>query len=193
MVDALVGAMDVTVLGGPATVDVGLDFGPSGDRGSYFFVGNGNPNTPGTVIGQTPKVQDMYINLLTSDTEYLFLYQYQYVNGSNVWVRLVKLIPNHYSESVTRSFDNGELDFFIPVGNIVASNLIANITSSNLSVQHSIVNNANPVTSTLIIGSIVTTGGVVSLPITIKAKEFDGTDWIDLDGNARIDLFISVV
>jgi hypothetical protein len=193
MVDALVGSMDVTVLGGPATVDVGLDFGPSGDRGSYFFVGNGNPNTPGTVIGQTPKVQDMYINLLTSDPEYLFLYQYQYVNGSNVWVRLVKLIPNHYSESVTRSFENGELNFFIPVGNIVASNLIANITSSNLSVQHSIVNNANPVTSTLIIGNIVTTGGVVSLPITIKAKEFDGTDWIDLDGNARIDLFISVV
>lgn len=193
MVDTLVGAIDVTVLGGPATVDVGLDFGPSGDRGSYYFVGNGNPNNPGTVIGQTPKVFDMYINLLTSDTDYLSLYQYQYVNGANVWVKLVKLIPNQYSESVTRSFDNGELQFYIPVAKIVALDLIPNVSSSDFSIQHSIVNNSNPVVSTLILGEIVTAGGVLSLPITIKAKEFDGTDWASVDGNSRIDLFISVV
>lgn len=193
MVDAVVGAMDVTVLGGPATVDVALDFGPDGERGSYYFVGNGNPNTPGTVIGQTPKVFDMYINLLTSDEEYLSLYQYQYVNGSNVWVKLVKLLPNQYSESNTRTFDTGQLDFFIPVANIVALDLIPNITSSNFSVQASVINNSNPIVSTTMVGSIVTTGGIISLPITIKAKEFDGTNWTDLDGDYRIDLFISVV
>ena len=126
MVDTLVGSMDVTVLGGPATVDVSLDFGPEGQRGSYYFVGNGNPNTPGTVIGQTPNIFDMYINLLPSDEEYLSLYQYQYVNGANVWVRLLRLLPNQYSESNERSFNSGQLDFYIPVANIVALDLIAN-------------------------------------------------------------------
>lgn len=193
MVDTLVGSMDVTVLGGPATVDVSLDFGPEGQRGSYYFVGNGNPNTPGTVIGQTPNIFDMYINLLPSDEEYLSLYQYQYVNGANVWVKLLKLLPNQYSESNSRIFESGELNFYIPVANIVALDLIANITSSNFSVQHTVVNNSNPVISTILLGDIVTAGGIVSLPITIKAKELSGSSWIDLDGSYRIDLFISVV
>lgn len=193
MVDTLVGSMDVTVLGGPSTVDVSLDFGPEGQRGSYYFVGNGNPNTPGTVIGQTPNIFDMYINLLPSDEEYLSLYQYQYVNGANVWVKLLKLLPNQYSESNSRIFESGELSFYIPVANIVALDLIPNITSSNFSVQHTIVNNSNPVISTILLGDIVTTGGIVSLPITIKAKELNASSWTDLDGSYRIDLFISVV
>lgn len=193
MVDTLVGGIEVTTLGGPSSINVGLDFGPSGERGSYYFVGNGNPNTPGTVIGQTPKVFDMYVNLKSSDPEYLFLYQYQYVNGSNVWVRLVKLIPNTYSESTVRTFDSGHVSFFIPVSNIVALDLIPNITSSNFNIQHSVVNNSDPVVSTLIVGQIVTTGGIVSLPITVKAKELVGSSWNNLSGDYRLDLFISVV
>lgn len=193
MVDTLVGAMDVTVLGGPAKVDVGLDFGPDGERGSYYFVGNGNPNNPGTVIGQTPKIFDMYINLLTSDPEYLSLYQYQYINGANVWVKLVKLLPNQYSESNSRFFSNGEVSFYIPVLNIVALDLIPNITSSNLSIHHSILNNSNPIVSSLTVGSIITNSGIVVLPITVKAKELNGSSWVDLSGNYRLDLFISVV
>lgn len=193
MVDTLVGAMDVTVLGGPAKVDVGLDFGPDGERGSYYFVGNGNPNNQGTVIGQTPKVFDMYINLLTSDPEYLSLYQYQYVNGSSVWVKLVRLLPNQYSESTSRIFSDGEVSFYIPVLDVVALDLVSNITSSNLSIQHSVVNNANPIVSTLIVGDIVTNSGIVVLPLTIKAKELDGSSWVNLSGTYRLDLFISVV
>lgn len=194
MVDALVGAIEVTTLGGPSSVTVGLDFGPEGERGSYYLVGNGNPNDPNTVIGATPKLFDMYLNLGTSDPEdYLFLYQYKYVNGSNVWVKLVKLIPNTYSESVTRIFDTGSVTFYIPVANIVSLSLIPNVTSSNFNIQHSVINNSDPVVSTLIVGDIVTTGGIVSLPITVKAKELVGSSWSDLDGSYRLDLFISVV
>ena len=193
MVDALVGSIEVTTLGGPATIDVGLDFGPSGERGSYYFVGNGNPNIPGTVIGQTPKVFDMYINLLPTDEEYLFLYQYQYVNGSNIWVRLVDLVPGTYSESQSRIFSSGSLSFNIPVANIVPLDLIPNISSANLSIQHSVLNNNNPVVSTLIVGEISIIGDLVMLPITIKAKELSGSSWVNLAGTYRLDLSISMV
>lgn len=193
MVDALVGSIEVTTLGGPTVVDVGVDFGPNGERGSYYFVGNGNPNVPGTIIGQTPKVFDMYINLLPTDEDYLFLYQYQYVNGSYIWIKLVDLVPNTYSESQLRIFSSGTLSFNIPVSNIVALNLIPSISSSNLSIQHSILNNSLPVVSTLIIGEVSIIGDLVMLPVTIKAKELSGSSWIDLDGSHRVDLSISVV
>jgi hypothetical protein len=193
MVDAIVGSIEVTTLGGPSTVDVGVDFGPSGERGSYYFVGNGNPNIPGTVIGQTPRVFDMYLNLLPTDEDYLFLYQYQYVNGSSVWVKLVDLIPNTYNESELRVFESGTLSFNIPVSNVVALNLIPSISSSNLSIQHSILNNLSPIVSTIIVGEISTVGDLITLPITIKAKELSGSSWLDLDGSYRVDLSISVV
>ena len=193
MVDAVVGSIEVTTLGGPSTVDVEVDFGPSGERGSYYFVGNGNPNTPGTVIGQTPRVFDMYLNLLPTDEDYLFLYQYQYVNGSSVWVKLVDLIPNTYNESELRVFQSGVLSFNIPVSNVVALNLIPSISSSNLSIQYSILNNLLPLVSTIIVGEISTVGDLVTLPITIKAKELSGSSWLDLDGSYRVDLSISVV
>lgn len=193
MVDAIVGSIEVTTLGGPSVVDVGVDFGPSGERGSYYFVGNGNPNISGTIIGQTPKVFDMYLNLLPTDEDYLFLYQYQYVNGSYVWVKLVDLVPNTYNESELRVFESGTLSFNIPVSNVVALNLIPNISSSNLSIQHSILNNLSPLVSTIIVGEISTVGDLIMLPITIKAKELSGSSWLDLDGSYRVDLSISVV
>jgi hypothetical protein len=193
MVDAVVGSIEVTTLGGPSAVDVGVDFGPSGERGSYYFVGNGNPNIPGTVIGQTPRVFDMYLNLLPTDEDYLFLYQYQYVNGSSVWVKLVDLIPNTYNESELRVFESGTLSFNIPVSNVVALNLIPSISSSNLSIQHSILNNSLPLVSTIIVGEISTVGDLIMLPVTIKAKELSGSSWLDLDGSYRVDLSISVV
>jgi hypothetical protein len=51
---------DVLVLGGPDTVNVEVDFGDKGDRGSLIFVGNGNPDS--VDIGQDPRVFDLYIN-----------------------------------------------------------------------------------------------------------------------------------
>ena len=135
----------------------------------------------------------MYLNLLPTDEDYLFLYQYQYVNGSSVWVKLVDLIPNTYNESELRVFESGTLSFNIPVSNVVALNLIPSISSSNLSIQHSILNNLLPIVSTIIVGEISTVGDLITLPITIKAKELSGSTWLDLDGSYRVDLSISVV
>lgn len=193
MVDTVVGSLDVTVLGGPSIVDVALDFGPTGERGSYYLVGQGNPNDPGTNIGVTAKTFDLYVNLLSTDPEYLFLYQYQYVNGNNVWVKLVKLIPNIYNETTARVFSLGEVTFYIPVSMVTSSNLIQNIQASDISIQHNIINNELPIISTLSVGSVGLNDGEISIPITIKAKELDGASFIDLDGSYRVDLSISVV
>jgi hypothetical protein len=46
MAEVLVTADDITVLGGPSSITVDLDFGPQGQRGSQIFTGSGQPNNP---------------------------------------------------------------------------------------------------------------------------------------------------
>lgn len=191
--EILLSTDDLTVLGGPEKIDLEVDFGPQGDRGSQIFVGNGNPNDPATVIGQTPELLDLYINILSSDAEYLFLYQYQNVSGTETWVSLFKLIPNIYSTNRTTSFVEGECSINIPVISIVPSEMVGTVTGANFNVQHNIVNNINPVASSLSVGEVVTVDDLVTLPLTISGIEFDGTEWVNLSGNKTVHLFISVV
>lgn len=192
MSEVILSTDSLTVLGGPSSVDVQLDFGPEGDRGSNIFVGEGDPNLSSTTIGQDPSVFDLYINVLASDDDYLALYQYQNIDGSNTWTKIVKLIPNIYSTNSTGAFVDGERQINIPVISIVALDQIANLSASNFNIQHSVLN-VNPVASSLSVGELVTQDDLVILPLTIKAIEYSEGTWSNLTGQKTVHLFISVV
>lgn len=189
MPDVILSSEELTVFGGPSSLNVEVDFGPAGIRGSQIFVGNGKPTL--VDIGQDPMVFDMYINLLTSDDEYLFLYQYQNVSGTDTWEPLVNLIPNTYSTNTQKTFVDGEVTINVPLISIDPS--AVGLSASDFNIQHSIVNNSNPVSSSLSVGSVFSASGILSLPITIKAIEYDGSDWSDLSGSKMIHLLITVV
>ena len=189
----LLSADQITVLGGPSTIDVNLDFGPTGQRGSFWFVGNGNPNSPSTTIGQTPKIFDMYINLDNADTEYLSLYQYQNGVGSNSWVKLVNLIPNIFSKNLAVEFNAGNTSIKIPLISILPQQMVGSAVVTNFNVQHSIVNSVNPISSTLNILNIIEDNGVLSLNISLSAIQYNGSSWENLTGQRTVHLFISVV
>jgi hypothetical protein len=191
MAEVLLSTEDITVLGGPTTREVNVNFGPRGDRGSQIFVGLGKPSVPG-VLGETPQIFDMFINLSSSDDEYLYLYQYVNVDGSPTWLRLLRLIPNTYLTNVTGAFENGEYQVFIPVINIVPLSGVGNVTSANFNVQHTVVNNL-PVASSITVGELSTFDGIIVLPITISAAEFDGTDWSLINSEKVVQLLITVV
>jgi hypothetical protein len=193
MVNTVLTSDDLTVLGGPAKVEVSVDFGPKGERGSNIYAGLGQPNDSDTDLGFTPQVFDMYINILTSDSEYMFLYQYQNVAGVRTWVNLMRLIPNMYSLNNVGTFVSGERQINIPVILIVPLSNVSNLSSANFNIQHSIVNNSNPVSSTLSVAELETFNEELTLPLTIKAVEFDGEGWIDLEGQKTVHLFITVV
>lgn len=193
MAEVILSSDSLTVLGGPATVDVEVDFGPEGDRGSYIFVGEGDPNSPSTVIGQDPAVFDLYINLDASDSaDYLAMYQYQNVDGSNIWTKLLKLIPNTYSVNNTGTFVDGQRSINIPVINVVPLDQVANISAANFNIQYNILNN-NPVSSSLSVGELVSQDDIVILPLTINAVEYSGGSWSNLSGQKTVHLFITVV
>lgn len=182
---------DLTVLGGPSSISVELDFGAQGTRGSLFFAGEGNPNSESTVIGQTPQIFDMYINLHTLDEDYLYIYQYQSVDGTESWVELAKLLPNQFSSSYSKIFVDGEATISIPV---IAITTIDGVSSGDFSIQASILG-TNPIAHSVSVGAIETDPDTDSdvLPITINAAEFNGTSWSSVDGTKIVHLFITVV
>jgi hypothetical protein len=190
---------DLIVIGGPETLNVELDFGPKGDRGSLIFVGNQQPPNDvedfSELVGQTPKVFDLYINLLKADpdNEYLMIYQYlPTLIGDPQWETLTKLIPNTYSGNVSIDFNTSNY-CHIPIAAIVDPAYVGNTDASNFSVQVTFSTSAAyPIVSS-IKTEIVSLNSIQNLKITFYAKEFDGTNWVDITGPRTANLHISVV
>jgi len=179
---------DVTVLGGPSKISVDLDIGPTGKRGSYWFVGNGFPNT----AELSPNLLDMYINVDPQDESYLFLYQYQNADGVNSWRQILKIIPNFTSKSVVSDFIGGDAQIIIPLISIVPEDLVATVTIDKINVQKSIVNDL-PIITTVKSLEIITDNQVRALKIIVNAIELNNSNWVEVVGQKVVELLISVV
>jgi hypothetical protein len=190
MAEVILNTEDLVVFGGPEEVNLEIDFGPQGDRGSLIFVGNGKPDL--VDIGQTPNIFDLYINLLTTDEEYLMIYQYVELLGTLQWQTLTKLIPNTYVTNQSINFSNVNY-CHIPISAIVDPSYIGNIDASSFSIQATFSTSASyPIVSS-IKAEVVTLSGIENLKITFYAKEFDGANWVDISGSRTANLNISVV
>lgn len=191
MTDILLATEDITVLGGPTSISVDLDFGPQGERGSLIFVGMGDPNL--NDIGQIPNIFDLYINIDPNHEDYLYQYQYQNIASVNTWTKILKLIPNTYSSNLLRTFTDGSTNTInIPLINIIPADQVGLISSSNFNIQHSIVG-SNPIASSILVGDVLSVNEILSLPITINAAEYVSSSWIPLSGPKTIHLFVNVV
>jgi hypothetical protein len=191
MPDVILDNEDLTVLGGPSSINVEIDFGPQGSRGSQFFISNGNPNS--VEIGQTAEVFDLCLNVLGSDTEYQTLYQYQNVLGTETWVALFKLVTNTYSTNRIVSFTNGAGSVSIPVASIVPQSLVGSVTASNFNIQFNILDAINPAAASMSVSDLITLDDQIVLPISFKSKTFSGEDWVNTTGTKTVHLFITVV
>lgn len=194
MAEVLLSTDELTVIGGPEQIQLDLDFGATGPRGSYIFAGNGNPND--VTIGQEVRINDLYINILSTSEEYSYLYQYQATPTGNNWNPLIKVNPTFHPFNESGTFETvsgvGQKLFNIPLVSIVDLTTAATLTSANFNVQHSI-NNINPISSSTSIGAITTVEEVLVLPITVKALEYSGGSWVPLDGLKSVHFLISVV
>ena len=184
MPDVLLSNDDITVLGPPEVVELLVDIGPTGTRGSQTFVGIGNPNT--TNIGQTILKNDLYINA-SPGPDYSYLYQYISQPGGDTWVKVLKMNPVLYNALQTTTYTSGEASITIPLSSII-ENPGSGIVAENFSIQYSIAH-SNPVASSIVVPPIVGT----DLVINFKAVESDLGTWQDLSGEVTTHLFISVL
>jgi hypothetical protein len=177
---------DITIFAPPAIVELLVDIGPQGTRGSQFFVGVGNPNSVN--IGQTPNLNDLYINT-SPGGELGYLYQYRSEPGGNVWVEVLDIYPSVYSENAQVTFESGSAEVVIPVAEIVTVTGTP-LLSENFSVQYSIAH-TNPVASAMQIPALV--GAGTNLVINLEAVEYAGAAWSALDDSVTIHFNITIV
>ena len=191
MPDVLLSNDDVTVLGPPNTIEVLVDIGPTGTRGSQVFAGIGNPND--IQIGQTPILNDLYINA-SPGLEYAYMYQYVSRPGGNTWIPLLSVNPTIYSGNFLTVFTAGAATISIPISDII--NITGTpLSADNFSIQYSIAHD-NPISSSMTIPALAGT----DLEIDFTAVEFRSDvdsgpygDWALLNAEVVTHIFISIL
>ena len=176
MVDVLLSNEDVTVLGPPSIVEVQLDIGAQGVRGNKFFVGSGDPNlqtSDGILGGQTLLLNDLYVNVSPS-ASYGYIFQYLAEPGGNIWVEVLNINPTIYSENHLTTFEDGDAQIVIPVGDIVTVSGTP-LTAENFNVKYSIAYE-NPIASSMQIPALAGS----NLIINLHAVEYDSSAWLPL-------------
>lgn len=191
MVDVLLNTEDVVVLGPPDSVDVLVDIGPQGTRGSKIIVGSGEPNaqtSSGVLLGTTLILNDIYIQT-DPGANYGYMYQYVSQPGGNTWIEVLNISPAIYSAIETVSFTSGSASITIPISNIVTVTG-SPLTASNFNVQFQI-EGANPIAASMEIPALA--GAGTNLVINFDAVQYSGGSWSTLTGSKTVHLFISIV
>ncbi len=186
--DVLLDTEDIVVLGPPQQIDVLLDIGSKGDRGSRFFVGTGNPNNPGVLPGgQTFLLGDVFLNASTG-AEFAWLYIYIQTPSGNIWTPAIRLQPAIYNREIDTIFNSsGIATISIPLTDISPDSTIIDIDRYVIQVTPSLYE--NPISLTIPTKFI----SGPNLQFSIKAIEYASNVWQNLEGEVELAVNISVV
>ena len=200
-------------LGGPASVTVDVDKGIPGIPGTQFYLASGNPNDPASLPGVVPKRYDFATNIDPSDSEYLFLYQYNYfidpatglpqIDPSTgglllAWIPGLRLIPNSVSKNESAFFVNGQslitFEIELPPGYSSGPGGVP----SSFDVQFEITNPAGgpeqaPVAATYQVTNVSIEENIATVSMGFGGVEYVGGFWIPITGSKIVQLLITVV
>lgn len=188
IMEVLVSSEDLLVLGGPSQVEVDLDIGATGQRGSRIFVYDAKPDMD-FVLENDVIPYDLYINVKENDNEYKNLYQYvsNPVTGGE-WEKLFSLDPNQFNQNVQLVFNSGEAEQIIAISAISTFTLDAEHFSVTYSLE-----NQNPLATSIDSITVQPVGDVYQLVILIKAIEYSEGSWVPLEGTRTGHFNIRVV
>lgn len=191
MTDVWLNTEDITVLGPPEVVELLVDIGPKGDRGSQIYVGSGDPNSlmsGTTLFGKQILLNDLYINT-SPGRDYGYMYQYVSQPGSNLWIQILEINPTIYSKSFLTTYTDGTAFITIPISNIVTESGTP-LTAQNFNVQYSIAH-TNPVATSMQIPSLVGSG--TQLVINFSGIEYVDNSWENINSSVTTHIFITIV
>lgn len=218
MVDVYLANKDLTVLGGPAKIDLDLNIGGPGRRGSLFFSGFENPNTLSQdEFPERPVVFDLYILSDPSSQDYLKVFQYLSQDGQLVWANIFSLNKSVYSLNKVASFSEGLASLEIDLEEVGLQNIsLATFSKSfayfgvqatlgNYSLSDVLESGTQnppefyPAAISVQVGDVTfenengepgsSSEYPLKLPIKIKAAEFNDGTWSAIDGK---DLLVSL-
>ena len=177
--DVVVNTDDLVVLAPPTVIDVGVDFGPQGQRGATFYAGSGNPNDSSVsenVFGDiiVPVEGDIYVNTAAgANYGWLFIYNPK-ITGDD-WDQVLRLNPPIYTRNIEELFTTGTAIMSIPTADIVPPGVV-------VSGPYSYVVSLTPIgpnPTVLTINSQTVSGA--NLLITVEGIKYSGGSWSTLD------------
>jgi hypothetical protein len=173
--DVLLNTEDIVVLGPPKNIDLSLDVGPSGQRGTKIFVGSGDPNNSGVIPnGEEIFVGDFFINSSTS-SKYSWMYVYSVQIGGTSWSPVLKLQPTFYSKNIQTAFTSGSANISIPLFDIISD---LSIVDANRYVVSVTPISTNPIALSVSNKSITYSSSESQLSSTIQSASGNGTNVI---------------
>jgi len=191
--NVLLSTEDVLVVGPPTSIEVDLDIGAKGQRGSQIFLDMGKPSE---VFTGTPLPYDLFFNLNPLDSEYLTVYQYVSVPVIGAtWLKVFKIFPNELRKNYAVDFVDGVGTKVINVTDILPLSLIGSLPEpENFNIVYSI-ENQNPLSTSIDSIQIVPDPNTefINLVITLKALQYNGSVWENLEGTRTVHLDIRVV
>lgn len=197
MVDTVVSTERIIVTGGPSTVNLSLDAGPQGQRGSFIFSGQGKPTDTGITFIKPPQIFDWYLNLKQIDPDYLYMYQYVNRDGVILWEKMFKFASNQYNVTLEMVFTDG-----VATGDIILSNdMLALLIDGDYTVNTQVSIENDPTASPLPVaisfarGDKTLKSGNYVFPIKVTAAEFDAatSEWASLSGTKPVHISINVI
>jgi hypothetical protein len=207
MAEVVLSSDDLTVLGGPSTVQVDLNIGPAGNRGVFVMYGVGDPNTPGTNFIDTPQIFDLYVLTNPASSDYLQIFQYLNQDGVVQWVPAIKLSQNFYATTRALDFVNGECSITFNAFELGLFEERLNLptyvgTAASLNIQATVGNfdfvsylapglglplEHNPTALSILVNDLfLDVDSELKFTVSLKAAEFDGTSWANVDGKKII-------
>lgn len=190
--DVVVNTDDLVVLAPPTTIDVGVDFGPQGQRGATFYAGSGNPNDASVqenVFGDViiPIDGDLYINTAAgANYGYLFIYNPKVVGDD--WDSVLRLSPPMYTRNIEQTFTTGLSTISIPVADIIPPGVV-------VSQPYDYIVNLNPISldpTVLTINSQTISGS--NLNIVVEGVKFSGGTWSAMNAETiNVSTIVTVV
>lgn len=165
MADVVIASDDLVVLGGPSSITLQLDVGAVGARGSQIFTDVSKPNV--AEFPFPPQINDLFINLNPSDSDYLFLYQYKLDNAVLGWTKLLRLIPTTILFNPVLKFINGEAHtsifveglpsvdlrgLYFPISGTLENENIEGLDVRDLNVQYAVNSDKVSATSVELVG-----------------------------------------
>lgn len=196
MVDVLLDTQDIRVLGGPSIVNLELDFGKEGIRGSEIHAGYGKP--VGNNLPPSFQLKDLYINVDPADDEYSCVYQYITTVAddsapSDDWVIVLRIIPLSFNINTELTFEDGVATFSLPLSNLLSPEALGQITKEIINVQITLENLFPTAISVANLNIITVQSPTVTLlQITFSAAELDGATWTPLEGEHRAQMQLNL-
>jgi hypothetical protein len=201
MAEVIISTPELTVLGGPTSVQVDTNVGAPGNRGVFVFFGLADPNSPAATFTEIPIVFDLYILVDSSSDNYLQVYSFLVQDGVAQWIPQIKLTPNFYGTNRVVTFVEGvaELDiniFEIGLVDLMSGSLPLENSRFRFSIQATLSNyevnsESDPLISSEHLPAAVSvkvedifldeTDSQLKLPITLYGAEFDGTTMQSID------------